>query len=252
MNQTTNEAADRQEGSASVVGMTVREQLDAFLLGVDTHLSDLRASVVRAEAEADIKRAICAAFPDNLPMAPVSLRVSDGVYKADADLTFEITSRDEALALIDVLPGVTVVMVSAGCTAFVPEERFVSDERGAKVTPVGDVIYRLSSWCEALQEEYSWWTRLSGRLVHVKAKTRKGHRPPVQARASSRNLLLEKVETTWEYAGLPSGELMRWHGGDRSSAVPLTVHQRRGVAFRDAACTTQSATAKVTKNRCDC
>lgn len=252
MNQTTNEAADRKDGSACVVERTVRQQLDDFVAGMDTHLEELRASVLKAEAETQVKRALCAALPNALPLAPASMRASCQVYKADAEIVFDIQTRNQVVALLEALPGVPVLLVQGGSTTFVPEERFVADDRGARTTPVGDVVYRLSTWVGDLQEEYSWWTRLTDKLVKVTAKTAKGQRPSVKTRATSRPVDQDRIETTWAYEGLPSGTLMHWYGGDRSSVVPLTVHQRRGVPFNNAVQTEQSTTAKVTKDRCAC
>ncbi len=251
MNQTTNEAADRQDGSACVVEMTVRQQLDAFVAGMDARLEELRADVLKAESEVQTKKALCAALPENLPLSPASLRVAQA-YRADAELIFDITSREQAVALTETLPGVELVMVQGGCTTFVPQERFTEDDRGTKTTSVGPVVYRLSAWCEELQEEYYWWTRLADRLVKVCAKTRRGCRPPVRTHALSRPVDQDRIETTWHYEGLPGGELTQWYGGDRTRVVPLTVHQHRGVSFRDAAQIQQSTQAKVTKDRCSC
>ncbi len=253
MNKTTNGAADHADGSARVVDKTVGQQLDDLLAGFDTHLTTLRASIFKAEADADIKRALVSALPTTMPLAPQSVQVGTNVYKADAELTFAFTSREQVLALVDALPGLPLVMVAGGCTTFVPEERFVVNEtRGETMTPVGEVLYKLSTWVAEPQEKFSWWTRLAGRLVHVVVNTAKGTRVAVEVRGSSRSLDAERVETTWKYFGLPAGELLRWSGGDDRYLVPVTVHQKRGNSFKDAMAGKQDTLARVTADRCRC
>ena len=252
MNKTMTEAADLPDGSARVVDVQVRQQLDLLLAGMDAHLDELRAGVVRTEAETAMKRTLCAALPQELPLAPDTVRVNAQVYKADAEMTFAVTSRDQVLSLLAALPGVNVVMVKGGCTTFVPEEQFVEDARGTKTVPVGEVVYRLSTWCDSLQEEYTWWTQLAGRLVYIKASTRKGTKPAVEVRGVTRALGPVMAETMWSYWGLPEGEVMQWHGGDHANVAPITVHQKRGVAFKDAAQGTRSTIARVQKERCTC
>ncbi len=252
MNKTTNGAADHPDGSARVVDVNVRQQLDALLAGMDSRLAELRADATRFEGNLVVKRALCEALPAGMPLAPDAVKVGDQVYKGDAEMSFSVTSRAQALELMETLPGLPVLMVKGGCTTFIPEESFIEDGRGAKVVPVGDVVYRFSTWCGSLQEEYCWWTRLAGKLVNIKAHTRKGAQPEAQARGHSRDISPTEVETIWEYSRLPSGEVMRWYGGNRTTVAPLTVHQARGVAFKDAAVKTQTTTAKVRADRCAC
>jgi hypothetical protein len=254
MNQAIIGTADQIGGSVGVVGIPVRQQLDAFVAGLDTDLEERRKDLTRAEALVADKKALCAAFPEDLPLAPQNLVISSNiVYKADAALTFVVTSRDEVLRLQDALPGVPVVMVEAGSTAFVPEERFVKKEgQRDSVTPVGELVYRLSTWVDNLQEEYSWWTRLGNKLVHVTAKTQKGQAPVAKAKATIRALIPTIHEVTWNYENLPGGELLRWYGGDSRNVVPVTVHQSRGLSFREAVATPMKASAKVKAKHCDC
>lgn len=251
MNQTTIEAVDHSDGSARVVEMTVRQQLDVFVESIDTHLHDLRMSLARAEDAAEVKRAICAALPASLPLVPTSLSADGQAYKANAGLVFDVTSRDQVLALVEALPGEDVVMVQGGCTTFVPEDRFVVDDRGTTMTPVGEVVYRLSTYCGKLQEEYTWWTRLANKLVQVRAKLT-GTLVPVKVYTRSVEIAPHTVQLTWDYSGLPLGNLLQFYGGGRSNVAPISVHQRRGASFKDALAGAQVTTAKATKDSCAC
>lgn len=252
MNQTMNEAADHVDGSSHFVGISVRQQLDALSKGMDTHLEELRAGLLRHEEQNKIKKALLSALPDELALAPESVRTGNTVYRADAELGFRVATREQVLELMDALPGVPVVMVAAGCTSFVPEERFVEDSRGTHAMPVGEVLFQYSSWCGDLQEEYSWWTKLDGLLVQVRATTNKGCQPATRSQGTSRNLGHHRVATTWSYSGLPAGSVLQWHGGSRSIVAPISVHQRKGVTFREACRSLQDFTAKVESDQCEC
>ncbi len=260
MNQTTYKAADSAsaqdtpgaEGGACVVEMSVRQQLDAFVADIDTHLDKLRASVVAAEALAVVKRAVCAALPPNLPLAPVSLAVGNQVYKCDAELKFDIDNEGQVLALLDALPAVPAVMVSGGTSTFMAAERFVEDQRGAKVVPIGEAVYRFSTWIGQNIEEFTWWTRLADKLVAVKATTRKGAKTRARVRGHSVQQSNDEVVTTWVYENLPQGKLTQWYGGSASSVSPITVHLAPGVTLADALSKAQTTTAQVVSNRCSC
>jgi hypothetical protein len=174
---------------------------------------------------------------------------SGQAYKADAELVFEITSRQQVLQLLESLPGLPVVMVAAGCTSFVPEARFEDRGKGEKVTPVGEVIFRLEKWCGYLREEFYWWAELAGSLVKVTARTSEKQRPEALVRASSERLSQDSVEVSWGYENLPAGKVMRWAGGDESYPCPVSVHQTRGTHMRTALEGSQSMTAKVLARR---
>ena len=252
MIETTNKAADRQDGSVCVVDKTVHQQLQALQAGMDDHLNDLRNSFLLAEKSVQAKKTLCATLPAHLPFAPTGVRITDSVYKADAELSFELVSREQVLHLFEVLPGVAVVKVQGGTAAFVPEERFTPNRANSDVvTPVGEMIYRVFTWLRGLKEEYYWWTRLGDKLVRISVSNEKS--PQVSVRGSSRIVgHPDSRETTWNYTGLPCGELTRWYGGSASNIVPLTVHVARGRSIVEALTKTMSTVAKAISNKCDC
>jgi hypothetical protein len=255
MNQTTIGTADQMDGSTGVVEISAQRQLDAFIARMDAELEDSRRDLAREEALVAEKKALCAALPKTLPQAPQKLFIGSNIYKADAELLFEVTSYDDVARLVEALPGLPVLMIQAGCTAFVPEERYIhKPNQSEKIVEVGDVIYRLSSWVENLQEEFSWWTPVSNKLVHVMAKTKKGHAVNAKAKRAIKTLDLQGVlqEVTWTYENLPAGEVMQWAGGNPTSAITVTVHQPRGTSFKDALAKPQTATVKANTRRCDC
>jgi hypothetical protein len=250
MNQTTNGSVDHTDGSGRVVEMTVRQQLTKLSDGVDQHLEKLRASLVAAEAQALVQKAIYAALPDTLPLAPKSLSTNN-VYRADASFVFEVTTRDQVLQLLEALPGVPVVLVQAGSTTFIPEERYVADARPSKVAPVNEVAYRFQTWCGHNREEFTWWTRLADKLVQVEARTKEGARAPVKVQSTTHQLSAHDSETRWHYDGLPKGILMQWSGGDHRNVAPLSVHLARGASMKDALAASQTFNAQVTSS-CHC
>lgn len=260
MNQTTNKAADHAiaqglpgaDGSACVVEMTVRQQLDEFVADIDKHLAKQRAALAAEEASAEIKRALCAALPAALPLAPKKLAVGQNVYKADAEMTFVIDNEDQVLLLLQALPAVPAVLVSGGTSTFMAAERFVEDARGTKVQPIGEVVYRLCSWVGHNREEFTWWTHLAGKLVGVQAMTREGAATRARVRGHSTPCGTDEVSTVWTYENLPHGQLTRWYGGDASRMAPMTVHLLPGVTLSDALSVSQTATAKVVSSRCSC
>ena len=255
MNQTIIETADHSDGTSRIVEKTMRQQLDALVASVDADMAERRQALAKAEAAAVIDKAIYQALPETLPFTPKSLRVGGSVYRADAEMVFEITSRTQVADLLDALPGLPVVLVKAGTTAFIPEVQFVEkDKQGATITPIGEVVYRISTTHAFLQEEYYWWTMLADNLVRVTARTFKaqGIEAKVYPSSSRVGLAQALMQTTWYYENLPAGKLQRWHGGDHQYVVPLTVHQERGASFRAALDGKQSATAKVSSRDCGC
>jgi hypothetical protein len=252
MTNTFDKAVDQLDGSVCSVETTVKQGLEAFQADMDAHLQRLREALTRSEADTVAKKSLCALLPDGLPAVPSSLRVGGAVYKADAELTFEGVSRTQALELFKTLPGVPVLYVSEGTSTYVPEVRFVPREPNtAKVTPVGTLVYRLDTWTQGLREEYSWWTLLGDALVYVKA-----YSGPATCYASAKALSVmlnsEQQETRWTYENLPTGEVVRWYGGDSRRVVPLTVHVSRDVNILESFMKPAVATAKVVKNKCDC
>jgi hypothetical protein len=257
MTKETNEVAAREDDSAGVVAKTVQEQLIALQAGMDEHLNDLRLEVIAAEAAVQAKKALCALLPADLPLAPTGIRMQETVYLADASLAFEVVSREQVLQLLAALPGVDAVKVQGGTCAFVPDERFTPNNcKNAVVTPIGEVVYRVSSGLRGLKEEYSWWTRLGDKLVRIVASNEKC--PQAKARPSSRtHSRFGSVEdrqetTTWDYTDLPKGQVTRWYGGNASNLVPLSVHVPRGSSMMEALSLTMSAQATVVSNKCSC
>ena len=253
MNQTTNQVADRKDGNAGVVEMTVAQHLQALIDDMDKYLDDTRAAVYRAEKTVAEKKALLAALPAAIPLAPKTVLFDRSAYKADAELIFEVVSRDQVLSLFDSLPGLPVVLVKAGSTAFVPEERFVEGHKaGVEVTPIAEIVYRLDTRSARHEETYQWWTPLGNMLVLVTARTKEGHRPEATIRSSGEKLFSsESIAVTWTYTGIPSGKVLRWAGGGRDFVIPITVHQPRGTCLKTAFATTQSYSAEVLA-RCGC
>lgn len=240
------------QGSIGTAQIPVGQQMDAFLSKLDADVAQSRRMLATAEAHLVEKKALCAAFPSTLPVAPYNIAITPGAHKAEAELFFEVTTREEVLQLLDAFPGVPVVMWQAGCTSFIAEERSTEADAGAKAVPIGEVIYRLAHWVDAPQEEYTWWTHLAGKLVHVLAKTKKGHAVCSTATSSIKSLTPTVHEVTYNYGNLPDGVVTKWHGGSLQTMVPVTVHQPRGSSFRDAVAKPMSASAKVNARNCDC
>jgi hypothetical protein len=240
------------ESQRSTAQLSVGLQLAVFLEKLDSGLEQQRQALSAAEARLIEKKALCAAFPDTLPMAPYSVDVTPNGYKAEAELVFEVTTRDEVLQLLDAFQALPAMILSSGCTSFIAEERFTVADAGTKVEPIGDVVYRIAHWVDVPQEEYSWWTRLAGKLVHVLAKTKKGQAVCSKVRSTVKILSPSLREVTYSYENLPDGAVLTWHGGDLRSMAPLTVHQPRGRSFRDALAKPMVAYAKVNARSCDC
>lgn len=250
MNQVNGNVADRTGGSNCDTGISVRQQLAQLSTAEDEQLERLRASLVVAERNARTRKELIAALPDSLPLAPKSLFVGDQVYRADARLVFEIDNREQVLALVAALPALPQVLVKAGSTAFIAEERFVPDER-TKAEPIGDVVYRLSTWCGHLNEEFSWWTRINGMLVSIDARTAENARLAVTVRPEHRPAPNGDTETLWRVSGLPNGTMMHWGGGSNRNVVPITVHTARGVSLEEAL-KGQQFTAASVRTHCSC
>ncbi len=221
-------------------------------------VSDLDAEVVclheqhqKALAGIVVKREMLSALPANLPLAPVHVVPTSPGRSADASLLFHAATREEVLLLVAALPGVPVVMLSSGCTSFEPEERHRADSH-VRVSPVGDVVYRLSTWCGELREEFTWWTRLADRLVEIRVHTAPDAKALVKTKLNTRSVSTEEVEAIWSYSGLPGGELLSWYGGDVSRVIPLSVHQPRGGSLREAFAATQVTVKTVRTQRCSC
>ncbi len=218
---------------------------------LDGEVADLQHQHQLALQRIVVKRELLAALPGTLPLAPAQVVATSKGRSADAELVFQVSSREEVLALVKALPGVPVVMLSSGCTSFEPEERHRADSH-TRVTPVGEVVYRLRSWCGQLREEFTWWTRLAGRLVEIRTQTADGMHAPVVTKVNTRDVSLDEVEAIWSYSKLPGGELLAWYGGDRSCVIPLSVHQRRGASLADAFSDTQVTVKTVRAKRCSC
>lgn len=226
-------------------------QMAAFFDKLDSDVEKSRRALAAAEANLIEKKALCAAFPSTLPMAPHNLVITPAGHKAEADLIFEVATREEVLKLLDAFPGVPVLMLQGGCTSFVAEERF-TEQVGTKATPVGEVVYRLATWVNGPQEEYFWWTHLAGKLVHVLAKTKDGGPVRATATCSTRSLSHTEHEATYSYGNLPDGIVTSWHGGSSQRLIPVTVHQSRGRSFRDAVAKPMDASAKTIADNCIC
>jgi len=242
----------KAESQRNTAQSPVGPQLADFLKKLDSGLEQQRLALATAEARLIEKKVLCAAFPNTLPMAPYSVDVTPNGYNAEAELVFEVTNREEVMELLDAFPALPAMIVKSGCTSFIAEERFTAPDAGTKVEPIGDVVYRISHWVGVPQEEYSWWTRLAGKLVHVLAKTKNGHAACSKVRSTVKILSPSFREVTYNYENLPDGAVLTWHGGDLRNMAPVTVHQPRGRSFRDALAKPMVAYAKVKAQSCDC
>jgi hypothetical protein len=240
------------QGNGGTANIPVKQQMNAFMSKLDADVEQSRRMLVTAEARLVEQKNMCAAFPSTLPMAPRDIAITPGNYKAEAELVFEVTTRDEVMQLLDAFPGVPVVMLRAGCTSFMAEERVTEVETGTTVVPIGEVVYRLANWVANAQEEYIWWTHLDGKLVHVLARTKKGHAVCAKVTSSTRTLGPNSYEATYYYENLPDGVITTWFGGSSRDMVPVSVHQPRGRGFRDAVTKPMSASAKASSRTCDC
>lgn len=252
MTETTSKAVDQLDGSISVVDTNVRLGLESLIAAMDEHTQKLNEAAVRYAANVLEKKALCALLPAALPLVPSDIRVSDLVYRADAELVFKDVSRTQALELLSVMPGVPLLFVQCGTATYVPDERFVPSAHGNdKVQPIGEMAYRLDTWISQLREEYFWWTRLGDKLVRIVAYSGKDSGT---AKATSRSRMLDHDmrETTWTYENLPKGKLVKWHGGSSSNVVPLSVHMPRDSVSSVTFSEVMVATATVVKDRCGC
>lgn len=240
------------QGSALMVNTPVKQQMNALMSKLDADVEKCRQTLAAAEAQLVEQKGLCAAFPSTLPMAPHHIAITPGHYNAEAELVFEVTTREEVLQLLDAFPGVPVVMLQAGCTSFIAEEQATEPETGTKVVPIGEVVYRLANWVGNAQEEYTWWTHLDGKLVHVLAKTKKGHAVCATVKSSTRTLGPNLYEATYYYENLPDGVITTWFGGSSKDMVPVSVHQPRGRSFRDAVARPMTTTAKANSRPCAC
>lgn len=252
MSQNTDTPVVDLQRSTGAPQIPVGLQLAGFLEKLESDMEAQRQALAMAEACFLEKKALCAAFPDTLPMAPYGIAITPKGYKAEAELVFEVTTRDEVLRLLDVFPGLPVMMLQGGCTSFIAEERFTKAEAGTTAVPLGEVVYRLAHWVDTPQEEYIWWTRLADKLVHVVAKTKSGRAVCSKVRSIVKTLSPVLKEVTYNYENLPDGVVLTWHGGSLRSMVPVTVHQPRGRSFRDAVAKPMAISAKATARSCEC
>lgn len=240
------------QGSIGIAQIPVSTQMAALLAKLDADVEQRRTKLIEEEALLVEKKNLCAALPLNLPQAPSNIYITASGYQAEAELVFEVTTREEVLALVDAMPGVPVLMLQSGITSFIAEERFTTAEPGAKVVPIGDVVYRLALWVDAPHEEYTWWTHLAGKLVHVLAKTKKGHKACTMTTSSVKSRTPTIIEVIYNYVNLPDGVVTTWYGGNSQRMVPVTVHQPRGSSFRNAVANPQKASATAITQNCDC
>lgn len=231
----------------------VAEGIALLMSGIESEVEKLRGSLANAELSAVARKAFLRALPASLPQAPSGIQVELGSDRTPL-LQFKLTNPAEMLPLLEALPGEPLLMVSGGCTSFEPEETYSAASLKAheKVTPIGNVVYRLSHWVSALQEEFRWWTHLDGRMVEVRATTAEASRTRARVRNSSRALSSETTETLWSYENLPKGEVLAWYGGSRRTVTPLTVHVAREVDWRDAMTGAQTYNHWVTAADCLC
>ena len=248
---TTNGTVDRKDGSIQVVDESVRLQIESLQADMQQNLQNIRDSVAKAEALVTAKNALLAQLPANLPFAPVGMRIEPQVYRADAELTFSVASREQALTLLEALPGVAVVMVKGGTTTFLPEARFDNSNPAIKPpTLVSPLVYRVSHYLGKLREEYFWWTLLGEALVHIRAVNDSTTNAKVASR--HRRGYEKNLQLVWDYQGLPKGTLTYWYGASSSQAAPVTVHLSRDATIREAYAHVMPAVYTAVTTDCSC
>lgn len=232
---------------------SVRQQIDALVAGFDTDLQSLRASLARAEDDANRKRLLCESLPVDLPLAPCAVQLMRPTDNCDAILTFPLEYFGQLLPLLSALPAVPAVMISQGCTEFCAEERVDPKTPLSAITPIGEVVYRIETWLGKTQEVLTWWTRLAGRLVKVTAVTASDSVSRAKVWGNSTGADTQgTVQTQWTYRELPKGTVTRWFGGDKAYMVPLTVHQPRGSAAAELLMGTQAPMTVTVQSHCTC
>ena len=245
---TNSEAVDRKDGSTRFVDAAVAGGIHQLMASIDEKLDVSRKALALVEANAQASKLLCEHLPANLPLAPKSISMRDTVYRADAELLFEIHDAQQACELSECLLPVPVTLVSAGCTTFVPTARYRHEaQTGDKVKAIGGVQFRTGHGCDTV----SWWTEVNGLLVHVVAKTPENAPRKTGAMLLSRRMRdAHTEEGTWTYQGLPAGTIIAWY---TSRGYPeLSVYQSPDVSFRQALARPQEYVASGVLRRCEC
>lgn len=246
MNANKSDAEDRKDVSKRFVDAITRQGIETLLEESDQTIEEAHVALEKAIVAAGIRRLVCKELPDKLPCAPTHIRVDATVYKADLELSFTVSGAEQACDLADLLPPVPLVMVKAGCTAFVPKARFVERE-GDKVEDIAGVVYRQ----EPAYDEFFWWSEIAGRLARISARTREGAPRKHGATVLRRKRLSEHAEEwTWTYEGLPAGKILQWASG--SDLPRLSVTQRPDMTLRQALAKPQNYMASKRRKTCAC
>lgn len=229
----------------------IAQQIQDLPSKMDESLVSLKEAFHTAENEVLLKKKLCALLPANLPMAPSGMDGSRYVSKAEVGLDFSNVSREQALQLLSVLPGLPLQFVVGGVAAFVPEELEIpSNHRYDKLIPIGEMVYRISDWLGKTREKYFWWTRLGDMLVRVTATSSEKTDAIVKHRIIRDSASFRKVH--WYYEKLPKGEVTRWYSSGVKTLVPLTVHVPREQSIVEAFTQFQMRTEVRSGSTCDC
>lgn len=243
---TNSEAADRKDGSTRFVDAAVAGGVHQLMNSIEERLHAARERLLKDEASAQASRRLCESLPAGLPLAPSRIRVDSTVYRADAELMFEVRDVAEACTLVDCLPPVSLTMVEGGCTAFVPTARYVARD-GDKTRVVAGVVFRVERDCNTVY----WWTELAGQLTHIVVKTPENAPGNTRAVLQSRKMRdAHTEEGVWVYDGLPAGKVIRWYSSQ--GAPELSVYQDPDMSFRQALANPQQYTARGVLRKCEC
>ena len=175
--------------------------------------------LARQAKDLEIKRALLAALPANLPI-PVKM-VTATAHKAQGTVWFDVTSREDILALLEVLVPVPLVLLRDGFVTFLPRAAFDGEPKpGQRVTAVQPFLYKVDANAKYASAHAEWWTEMNGGLVKVRAELPRDDyaikRIPSQQTAA--------MEFKWQFTGLPAAEAIRWWGSDKETPPTLTLY----------------------------
>lgn len=199
----------------------------ALLEAVAQQLEQAKQTFEQAVQNANQTRRVIACLPDALPCIP-QIRVGAFVYQGDVELQFNVQTREEVGELFSILPAQALYRFETGCTSFVPEGRLEQVkareiERGNKfrATRTGALLYRIEQYIGKMRELYSWYTVVDGLQVAVTVIIE-----PAVAKVrllQSVPHIENSVTQTWNYSGLPAGNMLFWAGAHYNVCQPITV-----------------------------
>lgn len=197
---------------------------EGIVADAEAMLARAAEQLARQTRELDIKKRVVALVPRTLPLPVRSVSASG--YKCDAGLGFEVTTREEALALMQALPAVPAVLLRqrGGTSSFMPAERFAGPlKTGQTCTAVAPFIFSVDGYGGGYtKEETFWWTRLGELLVKVSAQVRRDRVGTVTIRAARVSDFDTRLKFTYE--GMPPAECIYWSPGDKRDPGEVTAY----------------------------